>query len=118
MKSFKQFFKEESEYEGGLSAGTVNALNKELFKLTQGDDKTADFNEMFKQIQDVLAKYEVTMVDADGSPFEPRVVINRRETFIDLNKNGMGINNVILSVKWNDFNNEYALKECSLQEKK
>lgn len=118
MKSFKQFFKEEIEYEGALAAGTINSLNKELFKLTQGDEKSADFDEMFKQIAEVLAKFTVTMVDIDGMEFQPRVVINRRETFIDLAKEGMAINNVVLSVKWNEFNDEYALKEVSLQEKK
>lgn len=118
MKSFKQYFKEEYEAEGALSAGTINSLNKELFKLTQGDEPSADFNEMFQQISEVLAKYDVKMVSSDGDEFQPRVVINRRETFVDLAKDDMAINNTVLSVKWNDFNNEYALKSCALEQKK
>lgn len=126
MKSFRQFFKEAMEDGNKLPANVVNSINKDLFKLTQVDDKSADINEMFSDINDVVNRYKVKLVSDNYTEFKPSVIINKQQTFVllapidSVDENGKYnvYDNIALNVKWNILDGEYALKEASIKEKK
>lgn len=125
MKSFKEFLAEQED-NTVLQSNFVKEINKELFKLTQKNDKSSDISEMFNAIQDVLTKFNIVMVSDNLTEFKPQVIINKKEAFItisnvksiDANNKYVPYDNVVLNVEWNIFDGEYALKNANLKEKK